>query len=156
MTVQPPRRPFTGRHMTIILVAFFGVVVGVNLLMARFAISGFGGTVVDNSYVASQHYNERLAAGRAARALGWHAAVTRNPAGHIEISATGAGDQPFAGQVEAVIRPALGRVAPTPLALEGAGDGRFVSRQALPAVRSTVLVTMQAGGHVVRQEVALP
>ena len=50
-------RKFTGWHMTGILVAFFGVVVSVNVFMARAAISTFGGTVVDNSYVASQKFN---------------------------------------------------------------------------------------------------
>jgi nitrogen fixation protein FixH len=41
--------PFTGRHMTAILVGFFGVVIAVNLLMARFATSTFGGIVVENT-----------------------------------------------------------------------------------------------------------
>jgi nitrogen fixation protein FixH len=57
----PAPRRFTGRHMTGILVAFFGVVMTVNFTMAYVAISGFGGTVVDNSYVASQNYNRWLA-----------------------------------------------------------------------------------------------
>ena len=50
-------RPFTGYHMTAILVAFFGVVIVVNFVMARYAVATFGGTVVDNSYVASQEFN---------------------------------------------------------------------------------------------------
>ncbi|MBV7257417.1 FixH family protein [Pacificimonas sp. WHA3] len=64
-------RKFTGRHMFIILVLFFGTVIVVNLIMARFAIGTFGGTVVDNSYVASQNYNQWLEEGRSAQALGW-------------------------------------------------------------------------------------
>ncbi|MGE0776676.1 MAG: FixH family protein, partial [Sphingomonadaceae bacterium] len=54
-------RSFTGRHMAIILIAFFGVVIAVNFYMARMAIGTFGGTVVDNSYVASQRFNGWLA-----------------------------------------------------------------------------------------------
>jgi nitrogen fixation protein FixH len=50
-------RTFTGWHMALILIGFFAVVVGVNLLMARFASSTFGGVVVENSYVASQQFN---------------------------------------------------------------------------------------------------
>ena len=53
-------RPFTGRHMAMILVAFFGVVIVVNLIMARYASSTFGGIVVENSYVASQEFNKWL------------------------------------------------------------------------------------------------
>src|SRR3546814_19411645 len=61
MTDKRARRPFTGRHAAMILIAFFGVVISVNIVMASFALSTFGGTVVDNSYVASQHSNEWLA-----------------------------------------------------------------------------------------------
>ena len=60
MSKQKSVRRFTGYHATMIIVAFFAVVVGVNMVMARFALSTFGGTVVDNSYVASQKYNEWL------------------------------------------------------------------------------------------------
>ena len=42
---------FTGWHMAAILLGFFGLVVAVNLYMAHTAISTFGGTVVENSYV---------------------------------------------------------------------------------------------------------
>jgi nitrogen fixation protein FixH len=52
---------FTGRHMAITIVGFFLVVIVVNLAMARMATSTFGGVVVENSYVASQHYNRWLA-----------------------------------------------------------------------------------------------
>jgi len=48
---------FTGWHMTFILVSFFAVVIAVNLTMAHFASSTFGGLVVENSYVASQKYD---------------------------------------------------------------------------------------------------
>ena len=75
MSGTPERKPFTGRHAAIILVAFFGVVIGVNMVMASFALSTFGGTVVDNSYVASQHYNEWLARAEAQDRLGWEESV---------------------------------------------------------------------------------
>ena len=53
-------RNFSGKHMAIILVSFFGVVIVVNLVMARLAVSTFGGVVVENSYVASQEFNRWL------------------------------------------------------------------------------------------------
>ena len=58
-------RRFTGWHMTAIMFAFFGVVVSVNMLMATLATRTFGGTVVENSYVASQSFNRWLAEARA-------------------------------------------------------------------------------------------
>ena len=57
--------------MTAILLAFFGVVIAVNLTMATFATRTFGGKVVENSYDASQKYNDWLAAARKQDALGW-------------------------------------------------------------------------------------
>ena len=54
---QDTPQPFTGRHMALILVSFFAVVVGVNVTMAVLARKSWTGLVVQNSYVASQHFN---------------------------------------------------------------------------------------------------
>lgn len=64
-------RTFTGWHMLIVLLAFFGTVIGVNLTLAVLANQTWSGLVVKNSYVASQHYNELLAEARQQEALGW-------------------------------------------------------------------------------------
>ena len=58
-------RELTGRKVLVITVSAFAVIIGVNLLMAWFAIRTFPGLEVRNSYVASQGFNERLAAQRA-------------------------------------------------------------------------------------------
>lgn len=67
---------FTGRHMLMIMLAFFGVIITVNLTMAGFATSTWSGLVVKNSYVASQEFNRKAAAGRAQEALGWSGSIT--------------------------------------------------------------------------------
>ena len=64
---------FTGRHMLLIMLAFFGVIIAVNLTMATLARTSWTGFVVRNSYVASQEFNEKVDAARAQRALGWSA-----------------------------------------------------------------------------------
>ncbi len=66
-----PPRPFTGRHMLIVMVSFFGVVIAVNLTMAVLASRTWSGLVVKNGYVASQQFNSRLAAARRQAKLGW-------------------------------------------------------------------------------------
>ena len=76
-------KAFTGWHMTAILVAFFGVVMAVNFTMARFAMSTFGGKVVENSYVASQHYNQWLERAAAQDRLGWDTALTLDADRHV-------------------------------------------------------------------------
>ena len=62
---------FTGRHMLLIVSAFFAVIITVNVIMATVAIGSWTGLVVKNSYVASQEYNEKLAVAHARDALGW-------------------------------------------------------------------------------------
>ena len=63
------KREFTGRHAAMVFIAAFGVIIGVNLLMAYSAVSTFPGLEVKNSYVASQQFDARRAA---QEALGWN------------------------------------------------------------------------------------
>jgi nitrogen fixation protein FixH len=63
--------PFTGGHMLGLVLAFFGVVIAVNVAMAVAATGSFPGLVVKNSYVASQTYNDVLASARAQAEAGW-------------------------------------------------------------------------------------
>ncbi len=65
----------TGRHVLFGLVAFFGLIVVVNVTMATFASGTWPGLVVANSYVESQRFNERLDAARRQQALGYDLAV---------------------------------------------------------------------------------
>ncbi|MCR4269069.1 FixH family protein [Nitratireductor sp. ZSWI3] len=65
------QKEFTGKHMLLIMIAFFGVIVTVNVTMAVLANSSWTGLIVQNSYVASQTFNERAAEGRVQDALGW-------------------------------------------------------------------------------------
>lgn len=61
-------RELTGKHVLMIFVGAFGVIISVNLLLAFSAIRTFPGLEVDNSYVASQQFDDRKAA---QEALGW-------------------------------------------------------------------------------------
>lgn len=69
-------REFTGRHMLVSIVAFFAVVIGVNVTMATLAEKSWTGLVVENTYVASQQFNEEARKGRAQAALGWTGKLT--------------------------------------------------------------------------------
>lgn len=70
-TTAPQKGEFTGKHMLMMIVAFFAVIIGVNVVMATVAIGSWTGLVVENSYVASQQYNDKLAVAHARNALGW-------------------------------------------------------------------------------------
>lgn len=60
--------PLTGRKVLAMFVAFFGVIIAVNLTMAYMAVGTFPGLDVKNSYVASQTFDDDRAA---QAALGW-------------------------------------------------------------------------------------
>ena len=60
--------PLTGRKVLFITVAFFGVIIAVNIFMAVKAVGTFPGLEVKNSYVASQSFDRERAA---QQALGW-------------------------------------------------------------------------------------
>lgn len=67
---------FTGRHMLVITLTFFGVIIAVNMTMATLARSSWTGLVVQNSYVASQQFNRKAEEGRAQAALHWQGTLT--------------------------------------------------------------------------------
>ncbi|MEQ1509546.1 MAG: FixH family protein [Sphingopyxis sp.] len=146
-------RPVTGRRVAMWFIAFFAVVIGVNLLMARFAIASFSGTVVDNSYVASQHYNEWLAAGRAQAAQGWRVDAERQGDGRLAVIIRGRDGRALPNAVvSAIANPAgasarLDGKAARPLRLAHVADGRFVSSAPLPRGRWDVAIEVVRGSE---------
>lgn len=63
-------RELTGRHVLIITLAAFGVIIAVNVVMAVLAVGSFPGLEVKNSYVASQQFDRQR---QAQQGLGWTA-----------------------------------------------------------------------------------
>lgn len=145
-------RNFTGRHMAMILVAFFAVVVAVNFVMARFATSTFGGVVVENSYVASQKYNRWLGEARAQQKLGWTAQVSRLDDRRVRVAVAGTGpDVTLTG----FARHPLGRQPDRSVIFERRADGTLQSREPLPEGRWTLHLELREGDTVWRQEDSL-
>jgi nitrogen fixation protein FixH len=64
-------KPLTGRKVFLMLLAFFGVVFGVNFLMMTLAIDTLPGTEVDSAYSASLGYEKEIAAARDQNARNW-------------------------------------------------------------------------------------
>lgn len=145
-------RNFTGRHITLILVTFFGIVIAVNVTMAYFASSTFGGLVVDNSYVASQKFNGWLEKARTEKALGWSLEATRAPDHHVAVTLMGVAN----ARVTAQVRHPLGRAPERALTFRALGDGRYESTEALPAGRWIVHLTATAQAQKLNRVVDLP
>jgi len=129
----------TGRHAAMILVAFFGVVIAVNITMAMYAMRTFGGTVVENSYVASQEYNRWLAAAERQKELGWKISTGVDEARRVTVDVALAG-----AEVRGFARHPLGREPDVPLTFV-ATDGGFRSTGPLPAGRWSVHLLVRRG-----------
>jgi nitrogen fixation protein FixH len=62
---------FTGKHMFLIMAAFFGTIIAVNGFMAYKASNSWTGLIVKNGYVASQDFNAKVEEARRQSARGW-------------------------------------------------------------------------------------
>lgn len=140
---------FTGRHATMIIVSFFGVVILVNLTMASFATSTFGGIVVENSYVASQEFNGWLDEAEEQRALGWDAVMTWRPDNRLAVQLSGV---PTGAEVKATARHPLGRMPDRQIAFAATRDDRFLSQTVLPEGRWHLRLEVTAAGKAWRRE----
>lgn len=78
-----PGRPITGRTVLVAMVAFFAVVIGVNMLMMKLAIDTLPGTDVDSAYRASLAYESEIKAAHDQNLREWQVNV------HIERHADG-------------------------------------------------------------------
>lgn len=138
-------RRFTGWHMLGVLSLFFGTIISVNLTLAYFAVNTWSGLVVENSYVASQHFNEEQATARAHAELGWLAGIAYAD-GRLSFSLADAeGKGIVSDNVTAkVMRPA-NEGYDVILQLVPAGGGHYVADQALDAGQWVVEVFTDAG-----------
>jgi nitrogen fixation protein FixH len=133
LSARPPGE-FTGRHMLLVTVAFFAVIIGVNITMAVFATTTWTGLVVQNSYIASQEFNDREAARRAQMAAGWRPSVTYGK-GEIILAVTAAGG----GSV------VLDRVTLDVSRPIGTGDDRHLDLARRPDGTSAAALVLEAG-----------
>ena len=125
---------FTGWHMLASMTAFFAVVIGVNLVMAVQATRTFGGTVVENSYVASQHFNRWLGEVRAQDALGWKLDANA-PSGRPMLALTQHGAPIVAARVAGYAEHPLGRLDDIQLEFREDRPGHYVAQTPLPGGR---------------------
>lgn len=154
MTDKRAQKTFTGRHMAAILIAFFGVVIIVNLIMARFALSTFGGTVVDNSYVASQHYNEWLQRAETQEGLGWDMALRVDADRHALLSVRKDGKALEGLTVTATLAHPLGRAEPRAVRFVPRADGGALrSVEALPPGRWRIDLSIRHAADEARYRV---
>ncbi len=138
-------RQFTGFHAAAILVAFFAVVIAVNLYMARMAVSTFGGVLAKNGYVASQDYNKWVAESEAQEKLGWSVAATVDER-HLVIETEGVD----AADVTVIAEHPLGRADDQRVAMAPTGPRAYRSVGLLPAGRWKLRILLSKDGREAR------
>lgn len=102
-TTIAPGRPITGRFVLICLIVFFGLIIGINVLMMKLAIETLPGTEVDSPYAASLAYGNEIEAARAQAARGWavaaHVAREDDGAAAVRVEAKDRDGKPLADVV---------------------------------------------------------
>jgi len=123
-------KPLTGRTVLFVLVAFFGVVIGVNLIMMKFAIQSLPGTEVDSAYRASLAYEREIAAARDQSARNWKvdARVRRNADGDatLQVEAADNSGLPMSGlKFQGRFERPIDKRADRPVVLAEVGRGIY-------------------------------
>ena len=130
--VSLPARPnaggLDGRGVLLTLVAFFGVILAVNMALLYFALSTHSGLVAKEPYRKGLNYNARIAAHERQAALGWTTDLVVARDGAVSFALLDATGAPVAGlHLSAVlIRPTTSR-EDIRLAFNESGYGRYVA-----------------------------
>ncbi len=147
-----PKRPITGRFVLICILSFFGVIVAVNVVMARFAVTTFGGLETASSYQAGLAFRgEEMAAGQQAERHWQVQAKVGNAAGggrSLVVQASDAAGQPLM-KLEGTARlahPANARFDTT-VQLSPLGNGSYVATLDAPAGQWDLVIDLTQGGE---------
>ncbi|WP_441259049.1 FixH family protein [Bradyrhizobium sp. 521_C7_N1_3] len=94
-------KPLTGTKVFLMLVAFFGLVIGVNLTMMKLAIATLPGTDVDSPYAAGLTYDREISAAQDQAERSWkvsaHIERRADGAATLQVEAHDANGQPMSG-----------------------------------------------------------
>jgi nitrogen fixation protein FixH len=134
-TAGEPRKPgLLGRHVLMMMLSFFGVIVAVDSFMIYRAVSTFGGLETQDAYKKGLAYNQRISRDAEQARAGWKDTVEVGGAPpHLRIALRDHAEAAVAGKrlVAKVGRPATDRFDMTIDLAETVGG---VYEAALPAV----------------------
>ncbi len=140
----------TGRMVFAGLVAFFGVVFGVNAIMAYAAISTFRGLETESSYRAGLAFAREMANAQAQDALHWDVsakAAIEGEATIVEVSARDATGLPVPNlEATAELERPTDRRADHAVLLTGTGVGRFRGTTTAAAGQWDLVIELSRGG----------
>ena len=123
-------KPLTGRNVLFMLVAFFGVVIAVNMVMMKLAILTLPGTDVDSAYSASLAYENEIAAAHDQNARNWkvdaHIQRSADGGATLQVEARDDSGKPMSGlKFQGRFERPTDRRADQPVALAETGIGIY-------------------------------
>jgi nitrogen fixation protein FixH len=145
-------RGFTGWHMLGVMALFFGTIISVNLVMAWNASRSWSGLVVQNSYVASQQFNGKVAESRAFAASGIKGRLMAEPGFIRYVLTRRGGSEGRVDKVVAVFKRPVEEHEDVRIVLERAGNGLFVAAGDLKPGQWIADVTAMAGEEIVYRQ----
>lgn len=160
---KPPRE-LTGRLVLLMLLAFFGVVIGVNVIMARYAVTTFAGVETESSYKAGLAFTAEHQAAERQAARHWGVSVQLlSPGGdarEVMVRVLDASGKPLSDLVpDAEFSHPTDSRRDVVLALVPLGDGRYRARAAAGAGQWDLVIDFAQGGERMfrsRNRVQLP
>jgi len=147
---------FTGWHMVLVMVLFFGTIISVNLVMAWNASHSWSGLVVPNTYVASQQFNGKVAEAKRLAASGIEGSLTVEGSRIAYRVVDAKGAPVVADEVMATFKRPVDEREDFTLALEPAGQGLFAAERAIAGGQWVVdISTTRDGAKVFHQTVRI-
>lgn len=143
---QSAARPFTGKHLAMIVVGFFAVVIAVNMTMATLASRTFSGVIVKNGYVASQDFDRWLEVGRVQAALGWSVAAGID-GDRLVVDARDHSGRPLRAKAVATLSHPIDPHRVRTVALRERADGKLEALHGLAPGQWDALIRLNADGH---------
>ena len=126
---ERPRGEIRGIHVLWMLVAFFLVVIAIDVGFGFVAVRTFPGEEETHAYAQGLHYNDHLAQVRAEEALGWTATVALDGHGDaavLDISMADRAGAPLSGLTfEGELRRPFDAELDRPLQFQDLGGGRY-------------------------------
>jgi len=138
-------REIKGHHVLFALIAFFGVIIVVNIIFVTQAFRTFSGEDEPRSYIQGINYNDVLERREAQAELGWTATseVTRSG---IRLEITDSADLPVTGlMMDSYLRHPTDSNLDIALTLNGDGPGVYAMQIDIPAGRWMLVVSTPDG-----------
>ncbi|MBR0714255.1 FixH family protein [Bradyrhizobium liaoningense] len=147
------QKPLTGTKVFLMLVAFFGLVIGVNVTMMKLAIDTLPGTEVDSAYSASLAYGKEITAAHEQAARKWQveARIQRQGDGGavVQLEARDASGRPMTGLTfKGTLERPIDKRADRPVELSEVGIGIYRgSASAVAAGQWDLVIEADARGQ---------